>query len=103
MRAFVIGFVMGVVLVAAGCEGGDENFISCSLDPKVVELGQCLPEDSEELTDGTIQNCAIDQHPLPGGCLPRLAGRGPLLHDALFRQLRLSSREHVRIVQHCRG
>ena len=43
--------VIGIVLGALGCEGGDEDFISCSLDPKVVELGQCLPQDSDEIID----------------------------------------------------
>ena len=63
MRASVIGVVVGLILAAVGCEGGEEDFISCSLDPKVVELGQCLPQDSEEVADGTIQNCAIQRHP----------------------------------------
>ena len=58
-------------LLLAGCEGGFEEFIPCSLDPKVQELGQCEFKEGEVAEDLTSQNCAIAQHPhcIVGVCL----------------------------------
>ena len=57
------GLVVLAFLLLAGCEGIFEDFIPCSLDPKVQELGQCesVGEDGDDSV--TSQNCAIADHP----------------------------------------
>lgn len=51
-----------LLFLAMGCEGETEAFIDCSLDPKIIELGQCEgnAEDGDSLTN---QNCAVSSHP----------------------------------------
>mgnify|MGYP001196588633 CR=1 FL=1 len=57
------GFIVLFVLLFAGCEGLYEDFVPCSLDPKVQELGQCESTGDEGDDSITSQNCAIADHP----------------------------------------
>ncbi len=55
--------LLSLVAFSFACEGGDEEFLSCSLDPKVKELGLCVGEESGVGLSVTEQNCAISEHP----------------------------------------
>ena len=57
------GIIVVFILLLTGCEGLYEDFIQCSLDPKVEELGQCESTGGASGDSVTSQNCAIADHP----------------------------------------
>ena len=60
MRFSIILCLAVSALVMTACEGGEENFIPCNLDPKVQELGMCA-ESAQGST--TIESCVASNHP----------------------------------------
>lgn len=56
--AFGAMLVLGACL---GCEGGEEDYLSCPMDPKIVELGLCTT--SVQGVVSTQESCAVTQHP----------------------------------------
>jgi hypothetical protein len=80
MRFAMVLCLLAATLLIAGCEGGEENFMSCNLDPKVQELGMCA-ESAQGVT--TIESCVVSNHPqCPHSICLSWGAAGPMCSSA---------------------
>lgn len=67
VAAAFLAILVTPMVTGTGCEGGEENFLSCPLDPiltgGILENSPCTSDFEGAVVSGAAETCVVDPHP----------------------------------------